>query len=291
MKKVIVITGPTSSGKTDLSIELAKLFKAEIINADSVQIYKKFDIGSSKITLEETQNIKHHLISKINPEACYNVYNFQKDTRKLISKIKVPFLVGGSGLYIKAALFDYEFVKEKKNIKSNNLNLSQMLKIIEQKDSNLILDKSNPHRIIRAYQQTFQKKLRSQKNGKNKPLFDILFLYLDIPRDILKKRIVARLEKMIQKGFIQEVEYLVKNHPQANFNIIGYKEIKDFLDKKKDLIETKKIIITKSIQYAKRQKTWFKNQIPSLKLINPLEKNAKEVAKNIIKNFLKEGNK
>lgn len=287
MKKVIVITGPTASGKTNLSIELAKLFQGEIINADSIQIYQKLDIGSAKITPQEAENIKHHLINKIDPESSYNIYNFQKDVRKLISKIKTPFLVGGSGLYIKAALFNYELEPEEKKIKIEKLNLEEMLEIIKQKDPHLILDIKNPHRIIRAYQQLFQTKLRSEKKGKNTPLFDILIIYLDIDRNILKERITLRLEKMLKKGFIEEVQNLLKQHPQANFNIIGYKEIKDFLEKKINLNEAKNLIIQHTMKYAKKQKTWFKNQMSEAKIINPLEPQAKETIVSLIKIFLK----
>ncbi|MEZ0180270.1 tRNA (adenosine(37)-N6)-dimethylallyltransferase MiaA ['Camptotheca acuminata' phytoplasma] len=287
MKKIIVIVGPTASGKTNLSIELAKIFQGEIINADSVQIYKKFDIGSAKITLEETQNIKHHLINKIHPEASYNIYNFQKDVREIIHQIKTPFLVGGSGLYIKAALFDYELLPEPNKINENNLNLEQLLTIIKQKDPDLILDTKNSRRIIRAYQQLFQEKLRSQKKGKNIPLFDILFIYLDIERNILKQRITLRLEKMLEQGFIEEVKYLMENYPKANLNVIGYKEIKSFLNKEIDLEKTKELIIRNSLKYAKKQKTWFKNQTPNIKVINGLSPKLIVTTEIMIKNFLK----
>ncbi|AYJ01438.1 tRNA (adenosine(37)-N6)-dimethylallyltransferase MiaA [Candidatus Phytoplasma ziziphi] len=291
MKKVIVISGPTASGKTSLSIELALFFEGEIINADSVQIYKKFDIGSAKINIEETKQIKHHLLSKVEPEESYNIYNFQKDVRELIPQIKTPFIVGGSGLYIKASLFDYElfsedeFLNHKMNI--DNLEIQQMLEIIKKKDPKLIIDEKNPRRILSAYKQIIQNNLRSDKKKKDIPLFDILFFYLDIPKNILKERLISRLEEMLKKGFIQEVKYLIQNHPKANFNIIGYREIKAFLEKKISFNEAKDLIIRNSLKYAKRQKTWFKNQIQFLQIINPLDENWKEKIFYIIKNFLK----
>ncbi|WP_341266644.1 tRNA (adenosine(37)-N6)-dimethylallyltransferase MiaA [Candidatus Phytoplasma fraxini] len=292
MKKVIVISGPTASGKTSLSIELARFFRGEIINADSVQIYKKFDIGSAKVTIEETQKVKHHLLSEIEPEDYYNIYNFQKDVRNLIPNIKLPFLVGGSGLYIKAALFDYELLPEDPflhyRLNIENLTLEQMLEQIHEQDSELIIDEKNSCRIISAYKQIMQNSLRSQKKGKNTPLFDILFLYLDIPKDILKERICTRLEYMLHKGFIEEVQYLISNHSKANFNIIGYREIKAFLENKINLIDAKKLIIQNSLKYAKRQKTWFKNQIYSLKIINPFEKHWKQNTFKMVEKFLQD---
>ncbi|WP_323847616.1 MAG: tRNA (adenosine(37)-N6)-dimethylallyltransferase MiaA [Phytoplasma sp.] len=290
MKKVIVISGPTASGKTRLSIELAHFFKGEIINADSVQIYKNFDIGSAKVTIEETQQVKHHLLSKVKPEDNYNIYNFQKDVRRLIPNIKLPFLVGGSGLYIKAALFNYELSSEDKflnnKINKENLDLDKMLKTIRKKDPDLIIDEKNSCRIISAYKQIIQNSLRSEKKGKNVPLFEILFFYLDISKDFLKERIFIRLEHMLQKGFIEEVKYLIYNYPKANFNIIGYREIKAFLENKINLIDAKNLIIRNSLKYAKRQKTWFKNQIYSLQIINPLSKNWKQNTFRIIEKFL-----
>ncbi|MGM1458912.1 MAG: tRNA (adenosine(37)-N6)-dimethylallyltransferase MiaA [Columbia Basin potato purple top phytoplasma] len=291
MKKIIVISGPTASGKTDLSIELAILFQGEIINADSVQIYKKFDIGSAKATVEEIQKVKHHLLNKIEPEDSYNIYNFQKDVRSLIPQIKVPVLVGGSGLYIKAALFDYELMPENKSlnhiIQTNNLSIEQMLQKIKQKDPDLIIDTKNNRRIISAYKQIIQNNLRSQKTGKNIPLFDILFFYLDTTKNILKNRLALRLEQMLKKGFIEEVKYLMQNYTKANLNIIGYREIKYFLEKKISLTDAKNLIIRNSLKYAKRQKTWFKNQISSLQIINTLNENWKEQIFQKTKKFLK----
>ncbi|WP_153369077.1 tRNA (adenosine(37)-N6)-dimethylallyltransferase MiaA [Candidatus Phytoplasma sacchari] len=293
MKKVIVITGPTCSGKTNISIELAKFFKGEIINADSVQFFKEFNIGSAKIKESEKKNIKHHLLDMIHPEKKYSIYDFQKNVRDIIPKINFPFLVGGSGLYIKSALYNYELEIEKNNseekiLTKNKLNIEEMLKIIKKKDPNLILDEKNPHRIKSAFKQTFQKKLRSQKKDKNTPLFEILTIYLNIPMKILKKRIEERLEQMLKSGFILEVKKLITKFPKANFNIIGYREIKMFLEKKINLNETKKTIIQKTIKYAKRQKTWFINQFNSLEILDATTyENLKEKSIKIITNFLK----
>ncbi|KXT29378.1 tRNA dimethylallyltransferase [Candidatus Phytoplasma oryzae] len=293
-KKVIIIAGPTASGKTNLSIKLAIFFKGEIINSDSVQIYKEFNIGAAKISIKEKKNIKHHLLDKIGLNQKYSIYDFQKDVRSVIPKINIPFLVGGSGLYIKSALFNYEFQEtmnnNKKKISEIKLDINQMLEIIEKKDPNLVFDKKNPHRVIRAFRNTFQKTLRSEKIGKNIPLFDILTLYLDIPLPILKERIIIRLEKMLELGFIEEVQNLTKKFPKFNFNIIGYREIKLFLEQKIDLSTAKSYIITKTLRYAKRQKTWFKNQFDSLIILDALCFNLTEKAISLISNFLKKDN-
>ncbi|MDV3205353.1 MAG: tRNA (adenosine(37)-N6)-dimethylallyltransferase MiaA [Weeping tea tree witches'-broom phytoplasma] len=292
MKKIIVITGPTASGKTDLALKLANIFKGEIINADSVQIYKEFNIGSSKVAIQETQ-ILHHLIDIVTPESDYNIYHYQKDVRKIIQGISIPFLVGGSGLYIKAALFNYELEETANNkiVLNNDKNdkaTLEMLNEIKKKDPNLILDEHNPHRIVSAYKQLNQKKLRSQKKGKNLPLFNILTIYLDIEKTILKQRIIIRLENMLKKGLIKEVQNIQKNYPRANLNIIGYREIKNFLDQKITLQKAKELIIKNTLQYAKRQKTWFQNQMKSLIMVDAVCKNLEEETTNIIGNFLKQ---
>ncbi|MDV3166916.1 MAG: tRNA (adenosine(37)-N6)-dimethylallyltransferase MiaA [Vigna little leaf phytoplasma] len=292
MKKVIVIAGPTTSGKTKLSLELAQFFHGEIINADSVQMLKYFDIGTAKIRSSEQKNIKHHLLSIFNPEDCYNIYDFQKKARILIKQIDLPFLVGGSGLYIKSALFNYENFSLGKSIflnnSNNNISLEEMLHTIHEKDPTLKIDKKNPRRIISAFQHLNQGILRSQKKGKDIPLFDILLIYLDIPYYVLKERVIKRLEEMIYQGFISEVAFLLKKFPKANFNIIGYREIKLFLDKQISLEEAKFLIIKKTLKYAKRQKTWFINQMINLNFINldALSQDLVSQSIRLIKSFL-----
>ncbi|WP_334347408.1 tRNA (adenosine(37)-N6)-dimethylallyltransferase MiaA [Candidatus Phytoplasma prunorum] len=294
MKKVIVITGPTSSGKTDLSIYLAQKFNGEIINSDSVQIYKKYNIGSAKITFAEQKGIKHYLLDLKEPDEIYTIYDFQRDCRKVISKVNLPFLVGGSGLYIKSALFNYEFSSKKNNsiVYNNdkkvydNYDIEFMIKEIKKKDPRLIFDKYNSRRVISAYFDLHSDKLRSQKKNKNDYIYDILTIYLDIDRNILQTRIIERLDKMFKMGFIYETIQILKEYPFANFNIIGYREIKLFLEKKINLEEAKKLIISKTMHYAKKQKTWFKNQM-KINLINVLDPQLKIKTCQIIKNFLK----
>ncbi|AGL90370.1 tRNA (adenosine(37)-N6)-dimethylallyltransferase MiaA [Candidatus Phytoplasma australiense] len=262
MKKIIAITGPTASGKTSLSIKIAKKFNLEIINCDSTQIYQQYNIGTAKITKEEMEGVKHHLLDFLPPEEKYSIYHFQKSARAKIKDINNPLFVGGSGLYLKAALFDYELTP--KPLMPQNVceqDLQKMLAIIKEKDPQLVLDTKNPLRIISSYYDIVSGHLRSQKTKKNVPLYSLLIFYLDIDRKELKNRVVLRLEKMLNEGFVEEVKDIQTNFPQANFNIIGYREIKDFLEGKYSITEAKNKICQKTMQYAKRQKTWFKNQL------------------------------
>ncbi|MFR0367952.1 hypothetical protein [Candidatus Phytoplasma palmae] len=165
--------------------------------------------------------------------------------------------------------------------------MEQMIRVIKEKDPELSFDEKNHRRILNYFNIIKDKKLISQKKGKDIPLFEILFIYLDIDRNILKKRVELRLNNMLSKGFIQEVISLIQDYPKANFNVIGYREIKMFLEKKISLIEAKNLIIKNTMNYAKRQKTWFKNQIPGLVILNALDKNLLSQAFELIKKFLK----
>jgi len=254
MKKVICIVGPTGSGKTKLSIEIAKHFGAEVINGDSVSLYKKLDIGSAKITLDEMQGIPHHLISHVALDQPYTVYNFQQDVRDLINQISVPLIVGGSGLYIKSALYDYEFEQQSKITYPS---LSEMVEALKKDDPNAVIDFNNPRRIESAYRVLMSGHKRSEKLNKDEPLYDIFLIYLDIDRVTLKKRLALRLEAMIEKGFIEETKKLMS----YELNIIGYREIKAYLNDTYTLDEAKEKIITSTMRFAKRQKTWFLNQM------------------------------
>lgn len=278
MKKVICIVGPTASGKTSLSVELASAIGAEIINADSVSIYKKLDIGSAKITKEQMQNIPHHLIDHVDLNTEYTVYNFQQDVRNLLKQIDIPIIVGGSGLYVQSALYDYEF-EFQKNI--NFPSKDEMIRMILENDPKIDLDFDNLRRIESAYRTIVSGQLRSKKTNKNQPLYDIYLIYLDIDRKVLKKRVEHRLDEMIKKGFIEEVQSLQVN----NLNIIGYREIQSYLKGDYTLKEAKEKIVTATMRFAKRQKTWFKNQMQS-HVYNALDPNLLNQVKKDVKNFL-----
>lgn len=247
--------GPTASGKTSLSLSLANALNGEIINGDSVQIYQELNIGSAKIKEEEKQGIVHHLLSLTTLENPYTVYNFQKDVRTLIDKLDVPIIVGGSGLYIKSALYDYEF--EKQEVEIDDISMEEMIAYIKENDPDLAIDFSNERRISSAFKQLKSGAKRSDKQRKDEPLYDIFMVYLDIDRTILKQRLEQRLDIMIEEGFIDEVRDLLAH----DLNIIGYREIKSYLKGEISFDEAKEKIIQVSMRFAKKQKTWFKNQM------------------------------
>lgn len=263
MKKVIVIVGPTASGKTKLSIELAKYFNAEIINGDSVQVYKELNIGSAKIKEEEKAGIPHHLFDIINVGKSYSAYNFQKDVRRLINDIDIPIIVGGTGFYIKSALYNYEFNKDD-NYNYNDYNHLSNIEIYEElkiNDPNLEIDINNRVRLVRAYHLSKTNHKRSEKVNKNEPLYNILTIYLDVDRKVLKPILIKRLDKMIDEGFIDEVKSI--KDLNIELNIIGYRELNQYLANEISLEVAKDEIIKSSMRLAKRQKTWFLNQMNS----------------------------
>ena len=276
-KKIIAIVGPTGIGKTSLSIELAKALNGEVISCDSMQVYKKMDIGTAKVTKEEMYGIFHYLIDIQEYDQPYNVMIFQDVCRKSIQKIqnknKQVILCGGTGLYLKAALYDYTFEEETQdedylkelNQKSNE-ELYELLKEIDEKSLEKI-HKNNRKRILRALMMAHSGMSKSQREQQQKhiPLYDIYYIGLDVDRNILHQRINDRVDKMFEQGLVEEVTSLFKEEKTweyTSFQGIGYKEFKDYFLDQITLEETKERIKTHSRQYAKRQYTWFKNQMP-----------------------------
>ena len=276
-QKVLAIVGPTGIGKTSLSIFLAKQLNGEIISCDSMQVYKKMDIGTAKVTEEEKQGVHHELVDVQEYSEPYNVMIFQQKCRKAINDIvsrgKFPILCGGTGLYLKAALYDYEFEEEqedneyKKYLESKtNEELVEMLKVVDEKS----LEKIHPNnrkRLIRALEicKNGMTKSQREESQKHEPIYDVYFLGLDVDREILHDRINKRVDIMFENGLINEAQTLFSN-PETwdytSFQGIGYKEFKDYFLNKKDLEQVKKDIKTHSRQYAKKQYTWFKHQMP-----------------------------
>lgn len=283
MKKVIVLAGPTASGKTSLSIKLAKKLNLEIINGDSVAIYKRLDIGSAKIKEKETEGIKHHLLSFVEPLQNYSVYDYQKDVRNKIEEVAFPMIVGGSGFYIKSSLYDYEFNKELET-KESSLPLLDKIQAIKSFDPDYEFDEENPRRVERAYQMVLTGEKPSSKINKNEPLYDILLLYLDMPRDLQEDLMIKRVNKQIEDGFIDEVIKLREDGYYIN-DIIGYREINQYLDNEITLEEALEKIVRVSFQFSKRQRTWFLNQMDPI-LLNPLSPTLVEDTTKIIEEFL-----
>lgn len=287
MKKVIVIVGPTASGKTYQSVLLAEKINAEIINGDSVQIYKELNIGSAKIKDDEKRGIKHHLFDVRNVLEEYSAFNFQKDVRKLITEIDIPIIVGGTGFYIKSALYNYEFHKEE-NYNYNDyddISTNELYNKLKKLDPNTKVDKHNRKRVVRAYYLALKGNKRSSKNKKDEPLYDILTFYLDIDRTTLKEILIKRLDIMLKEGFIEEVEML--KNKNIRLNIIGYRELYDYLLGEISLNEAKKRIIQSSMRLAKKQKTWFKNQMETI-MLNALDKETEKIIYKKTKEFLNE---
>ena len=259
MKQVLVIVGPTASGKTALGIELAKHFGTDIINGDSVQVYQSYDIGSAKVTEQEKQGVIHHLLDIVDPKDHYDVNRFQTDARKMIEHLSFPMIVGGTGFYIKAALYDYDFSADERQDSDIELSTESLYSYIKHKDPNYKGDPLNRRRLLRAYELIQQGHLPSSKKGKNKSLYDVLTIYLNIERQLLKKRLWKRLEKQLSEGFVEEVKKISTSHKIKD--VIGYREIAQYLNGAYDYDTMKEMIIKKSMAFAKKQKTWFKHQM------------------------------
>ena len=277
MEKVIVVIGPTSVGKTKMGVALAKKLNGEVISGDSMQVYRQMDIGTAKVTIEEMEGVTHHCIDILDPKDQYSVHDFQQTVRKQITEITnrghVPIIVGGTGLYIKAALYDYTFSEmennhdeiNKKYKDYTNEKLYAHLKQIDE-ESAKILHFNNRRRVLRAieiYEQTGQKKSEMINEQEHICLYDAYFVGLTLPRELLYERINLRVDLMMKNGLQGEMESLIKQgltRENQSMKAIGYKEWFDYFEGKCDLNEVSENIKKHSRQYAKRQYTWFKNQ-------------------------------
>lgn len=265
---IIVVTGPTGVGKTKLSIELAKKYNAEIINGDSVQIYKGLDIGSAKVTEEEKENIPHHLFDIKDPNEDYSIYDYQKDCRAKIKELedegKNIIIVGGTGLYIKSALYDYELTDEVVSNNYDNISTEELYLRLKQLDTDIEIDRHNRKRVIRAldYYLANNKSIRSNNKGNNL-LYDAIFIGLTTDREELYQRINKRVDKMIEDGLIEEVKSFHDKNIRSKIllSAIGYKELYSYFDNKITLEEAIELIKRNSRRYAKRQYTFLKNQL------------------------------
>lgn len=269
MSKIIVVAGPTASGKTALSIHLAKKYNAEVINADAQQVYKDVNIGTAKITKEEMENVKHHLLDFIPLDKNYSVKEYQEDGRNvlnnLINKNKNIVIVGGTGLYIKALLYDYKFSKETSSLDFSNLTNEELKKEVDK-----IYENNNIHINNRKRLERFLSHYKTTGNiikntlEKDKPLYDFTLIYLNPDREELYKKINARVDKMINEGLLNETENL-KEYSKLN-SIIGYKELLEYINGKVSLEEAIENIKSDTRKYAKRQNTFFKNQFDTLNI-------------------------
>ena len=290
-KKLLVILGPTASGKSDLAIKLAKLFNGEIISADSRQVYKGMDIGSGKVPLKKikgklySNGIRHHLIDVANPQEYFSAAQYQKLALKAIKDIqkrgKLPILCGGTGLYISSVVEGWQFPKVKPNLKLRkeleNLTGEELFLKLKKLDARRAkaIDKNNKRRLIRALEIILQNK-KIEPLKKNPLKMEVLVIGIKKDKEVLRQKIKKRLEKRLKEGMIKEVKKLkqkgVSSKRLEDFGL-EYRWVNRYLEKKIDYKEMKETLEKEIIKYAKRQMTWFKNKIKRVKWVQ-LEKEA-----------------
>ena len=279
---IIVIIGPTGVGKTKLSIELAKRYNAEIINADSMQVYRGLDIATAKIKETEKENIPHHLFDISDVDDIYTVYDYQKDCRakinEILNKNKNVIIVGGTGLYIKAALYDYQFKTEYDLNDYANLTNEEIFDKIKKYDNCCDIHINNRKRLVRLLNK-YENNLMTEKNG-NSPLYDFILIGLTTDRKTLYEKINSRVDIMVEEGLIEEAKSLYDKHiyTKAIQTAIGYKELYPYFDNKYSLEDSLELIKKNSRHYAKRQYTFFNNQFDN---INWIETNYDDFSKTV----------
>ena len=275
---VLCIVGPTAVGKTKMSIELAKQLNGEIISGDSMQIYRGMDIGTAKATMDERQGIPHHLIDEKNPDEPYSVAAFQQTVRAKMEEIKsrgkLPIIVGGTGLYIKSVLYDYEFAGESESKEIDEAKYGHLSN--EELDAKLAdvdeggaedINPNNRKRVIRAleiYETSGVKKSEMIEKQEHKMIYDACLIGLTDDRNVLYDRINKRVGTMYETGLVEEVKALFDEGIPAesqSIRAIGYKELYDYFKGLISLEESKELIKRNSRRYAKRQYTWFNNQM------------------------------
>jgi len=280
MKKptVIVICGPTASGKTALSIELAKRINGEIVSADSMQIYKDMDIGSAKVTLDEMQGIKHYLIDNVYPNERYSVANYKQDAKQaieeIISKGKIPIVVGGTGLYIDALIYEIEYkdieINEEYRKELERIRDEQGLEVLYKKALEIdpeAMEKISSNdfkritRVLEIYEATGKTKTQQEAESRlNEIPYNYKVFAINYDREKLYERINRRVDIMLEKGLIEEVKKLLEKYTEfpTAMQGLGYKEVKQYFDGELNEEEMIEKIKQESRRYAKRQFTWFR---------------------------------
>lgn len=275
-EKVIIVGGATASGKSDFAVKIAKNIDSEIISCDSMQVFKKMNIGTAKIPCDEMRGVRHHMLDIIEPTESFSVSEYVDRARKIISAInangKVPVIVGGTGLYVDALIYDFEFSNIGSDVSyrnelfeiaknKGNAYLHNMLRDVDEEEANAIHE-NNVKRVIRALE--IYKFTGKAKDKSNKELrYDTIIYVLQDKREELYNRIDARVDIMIANGLIEEVKSLISNgvtFDMQSMQGIGYKEWKGYFDGALTLDETIYEIKKASRHYAKRQLTWFNNK-------------------------------
>lgn len=280
-KPLIILTGPTAVGKTDLSIRLAKAVNGEIISADSMQVYKYMDIGSAKVTKEEMDGVRHHLIDVLNPWEEFNVTVFQKLAKAALEEIyeagHIPIVVGGTGFYIQALLYDIDFtvhggddsIRQELEKLAKEKGAPYLHRLLEEVDeeSARAIHANNVKRVIRAieyYRQTGKKiSVHNEEEHQKESPYDFRYYVLNMERSSLYKRIDKRVELMMENGLADEVKKLSSMgcKPElVSMQGLGYKEILRFLEGECTLDEAVTILKRDTRHFAKRQLTWFKRE-------------------------------
>ena len=273
-KKVIVICGPTASGKTSLGIQIANLVNGEIISADSMQIYKDMDIGSAKPTNEERAQAVHHLVDFVDPDRRYSVADFKKDAESKIKEIleenKVPIIVGGTGLYVNSLIYNIHYNEVETDLEYRkmleNIDVKKLYKMAEGIDSEALkkiasTDRKRISRILEIYHSTGKTKTELEKESRHEPEYDYKIFVLNMDRQKLYDRINLRVDLMIKDGLVDEVKRMLEKYSEfpTAMQGLGYKEIVDYLNGNCSLDEAIEKIKLETRRYSKRQLTWFRS--------------------------------
>ena len=277
---VIAIIGPTASGKTALSIRLAKMIDGEVINGDSMQVYKQLDIGTAKITKEEMDGVPHHLLNIKEPTEGFSVAEYQQLVREKIAEIKrrgkTPIIVGGTGLYVQSVLYDFVFSKEEVDEQARQAYYDELEKVGPEKmhEKLMALDPktaaeihpNNTRRVIRAIEiaeQAQTVKSAEQHHRGDTPIYQHLIIGMNMERDVLYDRINRRVDIMLAQGLEAEVRALYDQNIRdvQSVKAIGYKELYDYFDGRLTFEEAIEAIKQNSRRYAKRQLTYFRNKM------------------------------
>ncbi len=274
---VYVIVGPTASGKSKVASSLSEKKSAPIINADAFQIYKDMDIGTAKVSKDDPSYSKYYLLDIIDPSHSYSVAQYQIDFRevfdKLVKEHQDIIVVGGTGLYIRAAFYDYSFPEEKGDeIDYSNLTNEEIYAVLMQKDPDSLknIHVNNRKRLLRALAivdkqgTTKSENIAKQKHEFYRDDIDVKFLFLNPDRDALYEKINERVDLMFESGLVDEVKSLLSKYKFSNTasQAIGYKEVISYLNGEISLEECKELIKKRTRNYAKRQVTYFRHQLP-----------------------------
>lgn len=299
MTKVLVIGGPTAIGKSDFAVECALRFNGEIINGDSQQVYRELSIGNAKISAADQRGVRHHLLDIVPYSENYDVARFQRECRAAIADIasrgKLPIVCGGTGHYLKAALYDYDFPEERLHVDDpvdrTNDELHAQLKALDPRSAETI-HPNNRKRVLRALAmaQSGTPKSERLEAQQGHPIVDLKVIVLDTERAVLAQRIALRINKMMEGGLEAEVRTYFSTPEAQSYHAflgIGYKEFKDYLNGNASLEDVKQALLVHTRQYARRQLTWFRHQFEAL-WIDPFEDQAFETAYAAIAAWLKE---